>query len=331
MTALITAVILIVTVVSTGLAAGPLVRRAAPALMHTPRLAVATLVGVLAAWLAGFAAFGPMLAWALAAPTGFLPGNTGEVCQRCLAAANPLPADLAINAAIPAVILIALPVVLLIVMVLGGLRYRYQGHQQRAELESVLRLGAYRTRLAGHSVTVIQHDDPTAFALSNRRWGIVVSTALLRLLNTEELGAVVAHEAAHVRQRHHLIIGLVQGVLAPLRWVPLVAAISAAVPHYLEMAADNAARDENGTAVMASALLKIGEKGGPTVAQHAGGAVVLHAAGTDRIRHLVAPPNASRGIGPMAAMMFTTIIVSISSVLVVLPYGQALLDGCLTL
>lgn len=331
MTALITAVILIITVVGAGLAAGPFVRRAAPALMHTPRLAVATLVGVLVVWLAGFAAFGPMLAWAIAAPTGFLPGSTGEVCQRCLAAANPLPTDMTINSVIPAVVLLALPVLLVLTMIFGGLRYHYRGRRQRIQLENALRLGAYRTHLVGHAVTVIPHDDPTAFALANRRWGIVVSTALLRLLNTAELRAVLAHEAAHVQQRHHLIIGLAQGVLAPLRWVPLVATINAAIPHYLEMAADNAARQHSGTETMASALLKIGEKGGPATAQHAGGAVVLHAAGTDRIRHLIAPPNASRGAGPTAAMILTTAVVSISSLLVLLPYGQALLDGCLTL
>lgn len=329
MTALIIALTCVVIVVLTGLAAGTLIRRAAPALMRAPRVAVAALIGVLAVWLAGLAAFGPMLAWALAAPTGFLPGNTGEICQRCLTAANPLPSDMSFNSVIPAGILLALPVVLLSAMLIGGLRYRRQQQHQRRQLESALRLGARRTRLAGQRVTVIPHTQPTAFAVSDRRWGIVVSTELVRLLNQDEMTAVIAHEAAHVRQRHHLIVGLLQGLLAPLRWVPLVANITAAIPHYLEMAADNAARQCSGTDVVASALLKMGEKGGPAVEQQVGGSVALHAAGIDRVRHLIAPPDVSQGVLPTAAIALTTATVSVSSVLMLLPYWQAILDGCL--
>ena len=57
--------------------------------------------------------------------------------------------------------------------------------------------------IAGQPVTVIVHDQPTAFALAHRRWGIVISIALMELLTADELTAVVTHEAAHLRQRHH--------------------------------------------------------------------------------------------------------------------------------
>jgi Zn-dependent protease with chaperone function len=242
MTPLVIATTLVVTVLATGFATGPLIRRAAPALMRTPRLTVGILGGVLLVWLVGLAAFGPTLAWALGAPTGLLPGASGEVCQRCLAAANPLPAELSLGAGIPAVILLALPVVLAVMMFVAGLRYRRQQHQHKQQLTSALQVSARKMQLAGHFVTVIPHDQPTAFAMADRRWGIVVSTALIRLLNAEEVTAVIAHEAAHVRQRHHLVTGILHGVFTPLRWVPLVNAVSTAIPQYLEMAADNAAR-----------------------------------------------------------------------------------------
>lgn len=326
---LIVAVSLLVTVLIAGVAAGPLVRRAAPVLMRTPRLAVGVLGGVLIVWLIGFAAFGPMLAWALGTPTGLLPGATGEVCQRCLNAVNPLPPGMGFSAGIPAVLLLSLPLLVGGIMLAGGLRYRRQQQRQKQQLHQALQLGARAARLDGRSVTVIPHAEPTAFAVADRRWGIVVSTALLKLLSTEELAAVLAHEAAHVRQRHHLILEVLHGMFAPLRRIPLVAAIRTAIPQYLEMAADNAARQRSGTDVMASALLKIGEGGGPATDHAVGGAVALHVAGVDRIRHLIAPPNASGGIAPMIAMGVTSLLMSLSTVLVLLPYWQAILDGCI--
>ena len=329
MTPLIIAAMLLVTVLSAGFAAGPLVRRAAPVLMRTPRVAVAVLGAVLLVWLIGLAAFGPMLAWALGTPTGLLPGVTGEVCQRCLDAVNPLPADMGFNAGIPAVLLLGLPVVVGGVMLAGGLRYRHQQQREKMQLDNALQLGSRSVRLAGQPVTVIQHAKPTAFAVADRRWGIVVSTALVNVLNAEELRAVLAHETAHLRQRHHLVVGVLHGVFAPLRWIPLVAAISVAIPQYLEMAADNAARQQSSTDVMASALLKIGEGSGPAVDQALGGGVALHVAGVERIQHLIAPPNASGGIVSMIGMVVAALAMSLSAVLVLLPYGQAILDGCI--
>src|SRR5699024_12648432 len=132
---------------------------------------------------------------------------------------------------------------------------------------------------------------------------------LLELLDEQELRAVLAHEAAHLKQRHHLVLALLHGVIVPLRWIPLVAAIADAVPHYLEMAADNAARSEVGTPALASALLKLGEK--PKVAEHFQGpadtlaeaAVTLHAAGADRIRQLDAPTRGRLGMVPTVGIV----------------------------
>ena len=132
-----------------------------------------------------------------------------------------------------------------------------------------------------------------------------------------------------LRQRHHLILGLFQGAIAPLRWVPLIAAINSAVPHYLEMAADNTARSRTSTPVLASALLKLGERSGPGVAHDACGAIALHAAGIDRIRHLVAPPNGKHGLASISTMVPVTGILLAGSLAVHLPYLNAILDGCL--
>lgn len=329
MMALIVAVTLTATVVGSGVAAGPLVHQAAPALMRTPRLAVAVLLGTLIIWLVGLAALGPMLAWGFSSPNGLLPGDSAVICQRCLEAANPLPAGMAIQTSMPTVLLLTLPVLLIATILIGGYRYYRQHTKQRAQLHSALQAGAYHTWIAGQAVTVVPHTQPTAFALAHSRWGIVVSTALLATLTDDELTAVVTHEAAHVRQRHHLILGVLHGGVATLRWIPLIAVMKAAIPLYLEMAADNAARRRTSTPILASALLKLGEKSGPAVKHDACAAVALHAAGTDRIRHLVAPPAGIQGLAPVSIIFSLTAIVLASSVIVHLPYLRAVLDGCL--
>src|SRR5699024_5407327 len=100
------------------------------------------------------------------------------------------------------------------------------------------------------------------------------------------------------------------------------------IPHYLEMAADNAGRAATSTPVLASALLKIGEKSGQA-ARPACGSVALHAAGTDRIRHLIAPPAGVQGIAPVSGMLGIAAVLLTTNVLVQLPYFKAMLDGCL--
>lgn len=329
MIALIIGVLLAVTVIGSGVAGGSLIRKAAPALMLKPRVAVAALLGTASIWIAGFAALGPMLAWGLSGPSQLMPGNAGVVCQRCLDAANPLPPGLAVDTFIPIVVLLAVPVLLGLIMFVSGYRYFRRSAKQRRSLEQALRHTAYRTQLVGQDVTVIEHSRPTAFALANRHWGIVVSTALLELLTTDELAAVVTHEAAHLRQRHHIILRLFHGAISALRWIPLIDAIASAIPHYLEMAADNAARQHTSTPIMASALLKLGEKSGPGVIHDECDAIALHAAGTDRIRHLIAPPNGKLGLASMSVMGTVTGILLTGSLVVHLPYLRAILDGCL--
>lgn len=329
MTTLIMIAVLSATVLVSGLAGGAVIRKAAPALMLKPRLAVGALLATLATWLIGFAALGPMLAWGLSGPSGLMPGDSAMVCQRCLDAANPLPPGLEFDTFIPVILLLALPLILVLTMLLSGYRTFRRNAKHRRQLYDGLRTGATQTQLAGQPVTLIPHAEPTAFALTHRGGGIVVSTALLELLGQDELTAVITHEAAHLRQRHHVILSILHGAMTPLRWIPLVSTINAAIPHYLEMAADNAAREHTSTPILASALLKIGEKSGPAMTHGACGSVALHAAGIDRVRHLIAPPNGKRGVVAMTAMLMAAGILLVGSLVVHLPYVQAVLDGCL--
>jgi len=142
--------------------------------------------------------------------------------------------------------------------------------------------------------------------------------------------AVLEHENAHVRQRHHFVVAALEAVARPLRWIPMVAAIRDAVPHYLEIAADDHARRSTSTPALASALLKIGESrpnlGVPS--RSGTDASVLHAAGPNRIRQLVAPAAVRSALLPVlttGAMLFTFAAVGAA---VHVPYLYVVLTGC---
>ena len=119
-------------------------------------------------------------------------------------------------------------------------------------------------------------------------------------------------------------MGIVAGIARRLRWVPLIAAIEDAVPHYLEIAADEEARRQAGTPALVSALLKLG--GGSHVERPVAGA--LHANGPERIRALVQPTTGSVGVLPTAAAMACTVVLAVAGAAAHLPYIVSALNGC---
>lgn len=322
--------VFVVCILLLGALGAPLVRRATPALVRTPRTAVAVLTSAAAVWLLALAAVGPMVAWVVSGPAVLMPGATGQICQRCLAAANPLPQGTVVDTVVPVLPLILLPLLLAGVLLVSLARF---AAGRKVALKAACRgLTSLTspTRILGHEVLVVDDPAPVAFALPKKRCGVVISQQLLSLLSEDELRGVLAHETAHLRQRHHLILLLVEGLTRPLRWVPLIRAVADAVPHYLEIAADDAARQTTGTPALASALLKLGDRahslGSPAQSQHE--ALVLNAAGTDRIRHLVAPSSHRGGRGYLVAVVATIALMTTTSTAVHGNYVQAVLAGC---
>lgn len=172
-------------------------------------------------------------------------------------------------------------------------------------------------------------EDKHAFALTlpRRLGGIVVSQGALDLLSPSELTAVLAHEDAHLRQRHHLISTVVSSLTRRLRWVPLIADAEDALGHYLEIAADAHARRRAGTTSLASALLTLGQHGHPL-----GNDFVLdgalHALGPDRVRHLVRPGTGMAGVIATGASVGCLATLVLLGTVVHVPYALAALSGC---
>jgi Zn-dependent protease with chaperone function len=90
---------------------------------------------------------------------------------------------------------------------------------------------------------------------------VYVADALLHgaeALSAEELTAVLAHEAAHVRRRDPLRFLLLRSLARALFWVPAVRAVSEDIADEAEVIADDAASAVAGPIAVASALVKLG-------------------------------------------------------------------------
>lgn len=323
MTPVLAPALLVLLLLASALSGPWLLRRAAPALARTPRLAAGMLIASITLWLLALLALGPMLAWIASGPS-LLTGRQAEVCQRCLDA-NPFTGT-TVDTILPPVLLLALPVFGALFVAGVILRHAVRRHRAIRATGKNLAEVATEVRLAGYRVLLVPDSVPAAFALPRGRGGIVVSDGALGGLDDSELAAVLAHEHAHLRQHHHLVRTLVEGFARPLRWVPLVTAATDAVPHYLEIAADDAARRHAGTPALAGALLKLGERqttSYTTSAQHTAGHI-LHAAGPDRIHHLVAPARTRTGAGASLASFLNMTTLGVVGVTIF----TAVITGC---
>lgn len=105
---------------------------------------------------------------------------------------------------------------------------------------------------------VLAHPLPVAYCLPGLRSRLVVSQGALAALSADELAAVLAHEQAHLRERHDLVVlpFVAWGATAP--WVPGMARAQAAVAALVEMRADDVARAHAGRGALAGALRQVG-------------------------------------------------------------------------
>lgn len=95
---------------------------------------------------------------------------------------------------------------------------------------------------------------PVAYCLPGRRPRLVLTSAVLARLQPAALDAVVAHERAHLSQRHHLVLLPFAAWHAALPFLPAARTARASVALLVEALADDTARAVVGTAPLADAL-----------------------------------------------------------------------------
>lgn len=154
-------------------------------------------------------------------------------------------------------------------------------------------------------VTVVAHDAPAAYCLPGRHQRIVLTTAALDTLDEDQIAAVLAHERAHLRARHDLVIA---GAMALSEAFPRIRPFALAneqVHRLVELAADDSATSRCGRLALAEGILNVA--GGPSPAATLGAG----SAGGVRVQRLLTP---QRRLG---ALRSTGVLVAVAALLVI--------------
>ena len=97
--------------------------------------------------------------------------------------------------------------------------------EQDADLHTIVDEQATQAAIPRPRVYVIENDSPNAFATGRnpKNAAIAVTTGIRRLLTREELGAVIAHELAHVGNRDTLIMTMVATMAMAIAMIAMFA------------------------------------------------------------------------------------------------------------
>jgi len=179
-------------------------------------------------------------------------------------------------AAIPAA---ALTVYLLAHLAVTIVRVERQRHRHLALLN--LLSAPHPTR--AHT-RVLDDASPVAYCLPRGIGSLtVLSQGLLDRLEPEELAAVVAHERAHVEQRHDILLVAFRAWRSALPWFPIAALAEDEVAALVEMLADDRARRTAPDGVLARTILAVSSG---SLAHAAGDSTSLGPRQLDRVRRL---------------------------------------------
>ncbi|MFE9748316.1 M56 family metallopeptidase [Saccharothrix saharensis] len=128
--------------------------------------------------------------------------------------------------------------------------------RKRREHMSVLRLAGRKD--AGCPDTLwLAHEEPLAFSLAGSPGIVVATDGLLRSLTDQQVNAVLAHERAHLRGRHHLLVAAGDALATVFPFLPLFRSAPEAVRELVELAADAAAARVHGAEAVRTALTRV--------------------------------------------------------------------------
>jgi Zn-dependent protease with chaperone function len=126
---------------------------------------------------------------------------------------------------------------------------------------------------------------PAVYCLPGRGRNIVVTAGALELLDDRQLAAALAHERAHLDQRHDLVIAFATGIAWAFSRVPLFTRGLSETRRLVELLADDVAVQSTDRLTLAEALLTLAGAPTPVAALGVGGASAA------RVRRLVGPDH----------------------------------------
>jgi Zn-dependent protease with chaperone function len=177
-------------------------------------------------------------------------------------------------------------------IVIGLHRYRRQLRLERAEYAGV------------SGIEVVAADGPVAFAVPGRPGGVVVGDILMGELTAGGREALLAHEHAHLRHRHHLYVHTAEACAAGL---PLLRPLASRVRYMTERWADEVAAEQIGSRrLLAATIARVAlmpDHGVPRALSFRGNHTVA------RVQALVEPRTTS----PLAATSAVVTVIAVVS------------------
>lgn len=131
---------------------------------------------------------------------------------------------------------------------------------------------------------VLQHQTPAVYCMPGRRGEVVLTSAALDALDGPEVAAVLAHERAHLRRRHDIVLVAANALRAAFPFIPLFGIAKVQSERLVEMHADDVASRRSDRRVLATALVTLAGATHPVGTLGAGGDCALA-----RVRRLTNP------------------------------------------
>jgi Zn-dependent protease with chaperone function len=125
------------------------------------------------------------------------------------------------------------------------------------ERGSPLWIAARRAGIASRRVRVLDHSPNPAFTTGLLHPRIYVAKSLASALDADQLAALLAHEAEHVRRRDPLRLSIMRALACTLFWIPALRRLASDLADEAEIQADDAAVARAGAIPLAGALVTL--------------------------------------------------------------------------
>ena len=156
---------------------------------------------------------------------------------------------------------------------------------ERPERDDIFSLAAQRAGLDVRRLRVVASMPNPAFTLGWLQPRVYVSRELADTLSFSELGAVLAHERAHLVRRDPLRLAILRFVSRALFWIPTLRRLADDLADEAEIAADDAAAGTE-PLVLASAILRVADWQGRRASAFGATGFVCHDVLERRVRRL---------------------------------------------
>jgi hypothetical protein len=163
----------------------------------------------------------------------------------------------------------------------GGAVLLSARRERRRHAEALTLLGRHDL---GLDAVVVDYEERMAYCLPGRNGHAVITTGALRSLAPEQVAAVLAHEQAHLRGRHHLVLAAAETLTRAFPRLPLFEQTRAESARLVELLADDVAARHHPRVHIAAALVRLATGRVPAFALGAGGETAL-----TRVRRMLHP------------------------------------------